>query len=481
MTPGGRLWRCCAALLLLGIAVPGSGATRIVAGSSDIVFNDRAGVPLSWTLCQPDCADPAAHRTQVFGASDGYLSIATPTGPGGAFSAQVSETAAAIEVRFTAALESYTYRVFRDRAELVLELPPNASVQLASGAAFIPAQLPGFGQIYSRVKAAVVSSAGQTAYDDPDMPQFDLQLDTESWAGVRSRYWGLLAQPVGQAVGARLGFVELDRPVVTLNGAQGTSTVLRFYAGPLQWQQLREVADVLPEMLFAALWDWLRALCFGMLWLLDALLGVVGNPGAAIVLLSLTVKLLMYPLTAVADRWQEEVNRTSTLLKPELDAIKRDFRGEEAHERTLAVYRNHGVSPTYTFKSLAGVLIQIPVFIAAFDMLAENILLNETPFLWIADLARPDALASLPVTLPFFGGAFNLLPLLMAGLSVAAALRQREAALSADLQRQQSVRLMLMSAAFLLLFYTFPAGMVLYWTANNLFHLLKLELARILR
>jgi membrane protein insertase Oxa1/YidC/SpoIIIJ len=63
---------------------------------------------------------------------------------------------------------------------------------------------------------------------------------------------------------------------------------------------------------------------------------------------------------------------------------------------------------------------------------------------------------------------------------VLAAWLQQDAALSPDLQRQQSVRLYLMSAAFFVLFYTFPAGMVLYWTSSNLFHLIKVEGARLL-
>jgi YidC/Oxa1 family membrane protein insertase len=232
-------------------------------------------------------------------------------------------------------------------------------------------------------------------------------------------------------------------------------------------------------LLFAALWDFLRALTFGMMLLFELIYGWVGHYGVAIILLSLTVKILMYPLTALADSWQSQVNATASLLKPELDAIRRSYKGEDAHMRVLAVYKKHNVSQLYTFKSAAGFLIQIPVFIAAFDMLGENFALSQATFLWIADLAKPDHLAALPITLPFFGGYLNLLPFLMTALSVLAAVLQQEATLSAELQRQQSQRLYLMAAAFFVLFYTFPAGMVLYWTSSNLFHLLKVESARL--
>jgi len=181
----------------------------------------------------------------------------------------------------------------------------------------------------------------------------------------------------------------------------------------------------------------------------------------------------------LADRWQADVNRQHSLLKPELDEIKQSYKGEEAHKRVLKVYEKHGVSQLYTFKSAAGFLIQIPVFIAAFDMLAENIALNEIAFLWVSDLAKPDHVLELPFVLPFFGGWLNLLPFLMTALSALAAWLQAEDTLTAELQRQQSIRLYLMSAAFFLLFYTFPAGMVLYWTSSNLFHLLKVESGRL--
>jgi len=68
----------------------------------------------------------------------------------------------------------------------------------------------------------------------------------------------------------------------------------------------------------------------------------------------------------------------------------------------VALYREQGVHPLYTLKSLFGFLIQIPVFIAVFDMLAEDFDLYRVSFLWIQDLSRPDALLRLPVCLPFF-------------------------------------------------------------------------------
>ncbi len=209
--------------------------------------------------------------------------------------------------------------------------------------------------------------------------------------------------------------------------------------------------------------------------------GGVGNVGIAILLLSVVVRVLMSPVTALAERWQADVNRTQARLEPLLAEARANYTGEARHEQILAAYRSLGVSPWFTLKSLAGYLIQIPVFVAAFTMLGENFALAQTPFLWIDDLSRPDALAVLPVTLPFFGGDLNLLPFLMTGLTLLAAVWHEDSDLSPALVRAQRRRLFGLAGLFFLLFYTFPAGMVLYWTMNNLLHIVTAHWRKIAR
>jgi YidC/Oxa1 family membrane protein insertase len=181
----------------------------------------------------------------------------------------------------------------------------------------------------------------------------------------------------------------------------------------------------------------------------------------------------------VGDRLQEQVNAAQARLQPGIDAIKTAHRGEERARRTLALYREAGVHPLYALKSLVGFLIQIPVFIAVFDMLAEDFDLYRVSFLWIQDLSRPDALLRLPGCLPFFGCDLNLLPFLMSGASLAALLRFRSAVLTPALARRQRRNLIGMTLLFFLLFYTFPAGMVLYWTSTNAFQLVIQEARRL--
>ncbi len=127
---------------------------------------------------------------------------------------------------------------------------------------------------------------------------------------------------------------------------------------------------------------------------------------------------------------------------------------------------------------MLGIVLLIPVFIGAFNMLAENIHLLNTSFLWMSDLSRPDSLFLMPFRLPFFGAEFNLLPFLMTGLSVIASMLHQAPTQNPQLRKKHVVNMILMAVLFFALFYTFPAGMVLYWTTNNLSSVAKSLWAR---
>lgn len=258
-----------------------------------------------------------------------------------------------------------------------------------------------------------------------------------------------------------------------------TSMTLTLFSGPVDRRALRAQGDSLSALLFAHLWWWLKPLSAGLLMMLGAIQGVIGNAGLAIMTLSVAVKLLMWPVTRLADRLQAQVDQQRSILQPAIDQAKKGFRGEERHERVLAVYRAHGISPSYPVKSLVGYAIQIPVFIAAFAMLGENIALSEVSWLWVEDLARPDAFLALPFRIPFFGEDLNLLPCLMTLLTVVAAAVHEDANLNAALLKARRRQLYFLAALFLVLFYTFPAAMVLYWTTNNLLHLIGSLIGRL--
>ena len=360
-----------------------------------------------------------------------------------------------------------------------LDIPTGAGIELSGQARFIPEPLPGFGAFYGNVHAIVLDADGQKKFADTEGSSVERSLAPGDWFGIRNRFQAgvLRAEAATLELSVDTGQENMPRLMVMPAG-DVARLKLDLYGGTIELKSLVAVDPKLTGMMYAALWEWLRVLCFGMSWLFTGVQSLIGNVGLSIILLSVCVKILMLPLTMIADRWQESVNRTTALLQPPIDAIKRQYKGEEANNRILAVYREHKVHPLYTVKSLAGFLIQIPIFIAAFDVLGESFLLNHTSFLWIDNLATPDRALALPWDVPFFGAYLNLLPFLMTGVTLLTSWIQTDPALTPELLRTQRIRLYLMAVAFFLLFYTFPAGMVLYWTTNNVLHLLKIQLGR---
>jgi YidC/Oxa1 family membrane protein insertase len=478
--------------LLLALAAPfaHAGTVESAGDRHHLVIDEQGGLPVRYLSCAPDCLGEAGVTLLSPGPGGSRLRFVVPGDA--AATAALNSLAYVAERREESGrtvfvLNSTTPfggRLLQQRYELdphrrilslVLQLPTGAGIELRAGSDFVPEKYPGFGGYYSTVRAvAVIAGDQETLAQEGEEAVAGRALAAGDWAGIRSRFWTLMLRADVPLV-ADASATHASLPAVTLRPADESGGTITFtlYGGPVAQDDLVAAAPELEGMLYAVLWTPLRWLSFGLQWILDRWQDLVGYAGLAILLLSLTVKLLMAPLIMIAERWQADVNRIKSRLEPELAAIRREFRGEEAHNRTLAVYRRHGVSHFYTFKSLAGFMIQIPVFIAAFDMLGENFRLAGAGFLWIADLAAPDRLLALPMVLPFFGGHLNLLPLLMTFFTVLAARWQEEASLAPALRHGQRLRLYAMAGLFLLLLYTFPAGMVLYWTANNFWHLLR--------
>jgi YidC/Oxa1 family membrane protein insertase len=433
-----------------------------------VTVDTHGGLPRAWLACAQDCLRDEGSR-RVFlrpGAGGGTFRWTGPRPLAGALADTdflvVRAAAGIVELRGTPTGGTGEVTLRYELADLTHELRLTATVPAGAGLALVPAEdlrpepQPGFGGLYAHVEAVHAGATGAAG-----------------WTGIRARFWAWL----GRAGGTATANATEDGVAWTLPA--GGTLDLRLYAGPVEWRSLRVVDPDLTDLLFAGLWAPLRALAFGLFFLLAGIATIIPAPGPAIIVLSLCVKILLAPLTRVAERWQADVNRVQARLAPRLAAIRRDYRGEEAHRRTLEAYRAEGVSPWFTVRSLGGFAIQVPMFIAAFDMLADNFALSGAGFLWVRDLAAPDRFGALPFAVPFFGAHFNLLPALMTLLTVLSAIVQGDPHLTPDLLRRQRLQLYGMAGAFFLLFYTFPAGMVLYWTANNGWHLVRLLLGRL--
>lgn len=222
--------------------------------------------------------------------------------------------------------------------------------------------------------------------------------------------------------------------------------------------------------LFSGLWGWMQVLCLWLLALLRWLEAVTGNWGVAIVLVAVLVRLATYPLARHALIAQKRFNEVNDRLKPALRDIKSKFKGGEQSERILALYKQHHVSPMAGIKPLLIVMLQLPIFVALFQILERAPDLHGAPFLWVRDLSQPDRLFPLGFDIPWIGSEFYALPFLL-GLSVLLAGAMTPGG-RRDAGRKRRLWISaVMALVFLVAFYPFPAGLMVYWITNNLLQL----------
>ena len=190
------------------------------------------------------------------------------------------------------------------------------------------------------------------------------------------------------------------------------------------------------------------------------------NPGVALLGVSMGVSVLTLPLYFRAEAWQKAEREIQKRLAPKIAKIKAVFTGDEQYMMLSAYYRQRHYHPIYALRNTFSLLIQIPFFIAAYSYLSHLEVLQGSPFLFIRDLGAPDAL--IPI-----GTGVNLLPIVMTLINcVSGALYTK------GFPAKEKIQIYGMALIFLVLLYNSPAGLVLYWTMNNMFSLMKNLLAK---
>lgn len=171
---------------------------------------------------------------------------------------------------------------------------------------------------------------------------------------------------------------------------------------------------------------------------------IVGNWGWAIILLTILIKILFYPLSAASYKSMAGMKK----LQPRIQTLKDRYKDDRQkfQMEMMALYKKEKINPA---GGCLPILIQIPVFIALYWVLLESVELRQAPFaLWLQDLSAPD---------PYY-----ILPVLM-GLSMWAQQKLNPAPMD-DIQKKV---MMVMPVALTFLFLSFPQGLVLYWVVNN--------------
>ena len=297
-----------------------------------------------------------------------------------------------------------------------------------------------------------------------------------NWIGFTDIYWlsALIpdnangaAQPKGdfRDVGGDIFRADLIYPVATIAPGQTAAQTVRLFAGAKENNVLEAYEKQGATNLSLSIdWGWFRWFEKPIFWLLDALFRGVHNFGLAIILLTVIVRGIMFP---VAQR-QFASMAAMRAIQPKLKVIQERFKDDKQKQQQeiMALYKAEGVNP------LAGCLpifLQIPVFFALYKVLVLTIEMRHQPFyLWIKDLSAPDPLhvlnlfGLLPFTPPEFLG-IGILAILL-GITMWAQFKLQPAAM--DPAQQQVMALMPWMMMFVMA--PFAAGLLIYWITSNL-------------
>ncbi len=250
---------------------------------------------------------------------------------------------------------------------------------------------------------------------------------------------------------------RLELPDYTLPPGQTLAQDATFYLGPKVYANLKANGPHQEDILQLGFWRPIGILILKiMVWIHDHLWPY--NYGVAIILLTFLIRIVFWPLnhkSMVSTRHMQEI-------QPLITALKEKYKGDaqKQQQAMMALYKEHKINP---MGGCLPMLIQIPVFFALFVVLRGAIELRFSSFLWIADLATPENLFK--DVLPF---PINILPLFM-GVTM---WLQQKMTPAGDAQQQKMM--MMMPILFTFMFYSFPSGLSLYWSVNQVMMIVQL-------
>ncbi|MDR2517409.1 MAG: membrane protein insertase YidC [Spirochaetaceae bacterium] len=306
-----------------------------------------------------------------------------------------------------------------------------------------------------------------------------------SWAAVAGKYFTLIAVPdataytytylqkADEAVGTASLFY-MGRPAL---GASKTTDVYRFYLGPKNQSSLSiydtgvnafNLRDM--ELSRAASSSGILAPVEAVLkWGLTACYKLLRNWGLAIILLTLIVKIVLFPLTYKSS----EGTMRMQAISPRIKELQEKYKGDQnqLNMKMMELYKQEGYNP---MSGCITMLIQFPILIAMYNLFANHFDLRGAMFIpgWIPDLSAPESVWNFaPVRLPLLGSDIRLLPFLYVGSQ----LLSSKITQTPDQQSNPQMKMMLylMPVMFFFLLYNMPSGLTVYWIMTNIFSLIQ--------
>lgn len=286
------------------------------------------------------------------------------------------------------------------------------------------------------------------------------------WVAVQDRYFMESIIP-RNSVEAGMHLFQKDSRLLETQYRQPVSVIppgtqQRFeydlFLGPKSTQILKQVGNDLGKAINFGWFDFIAKPC---LWLMNQLYRAIPNYGVDIILLTLFIKILLWPLGTKSYKSMNEMKKLQPLMTELREKYKHDKK--KMNEEVMALYRVYKINP---MGGCLPMVAQIPVFFALYRMLYEAIELRHAPFIgWINDLSAPDRLFNFGFSIPFMEPPYGI-PVLTIIMGASMLLQQKMTPTPGD--PTQAKMMMFMPIIFTFIFINFSSGLVLYWLVNNI-------------
>lgn len=287
------------------------------------------------------------------------------------------------------------------------------------------------------------------------------------WVALRSHYFTAALIPEGEVAGAKLlekedgrRWISLKMPSFSLRRGGEVRKRLALYLGPQDKGKLREAGANLTAIIDFGFWAPIARLIHS---LLRTFYGWFANYGVSIVLLSLTIKLILFPFTRKSFDAMKNMQEDMRALQPELETLKKKHKDnpQKMQKATMELYKKRGINPLSGCKGgCLPMFFQMPIFFALFAVLNSAIELRQAPFFaWIDDLSAPDPYRVLPILM----GVTMYFQQKVTGMGGAGGAQPDQAKMMG----------IMMPIILTFVFFNLPSGVVLYWFCFNIFTILQ--------
>lgn len=391
------------------------------------------------------------------------------------FQLQDPEKGCKVQKRFA----FYNNKYFFDlevRIEDFQNLTPAPSYQLVWASGLAPTE-PNLREDMTYCKAYALMGKELVEFNVKRAPKRTSLSGSTRWVAQRTKYFTLAMIPQSSQ-GGKVEFsgrtLEVERGKakkiystaleMPLKNAQEQTDKFTVYLGPLDYEITKSLGVGLDRIIMSSGWyeRFFRPFSILILRAFKAMYKLVPNYGVVIILFSIVIKVVLYPLTRKSYTSMKKMQ----VLQPKLAQLKEKYKNDPQRlsQETMKLYKQYGVNP---MGGCLPMLLQMPVFIGLFIVFRSTIQLRGAKFVaWIKDLSMPDTVAHLPFKLPLYGDCLNILPLMM---GLAMFLQQR----TTVRDPRQAAMGYLMPIFFVLIFNNFPSGLILYWTLFNIFSTLQ--------